>query len=59
MSQVNRAKRNLWFRRGSGDGMHERGRQTQHGKPRREVKRETNRKPVRDRPGAAGWRRGS
>ena len=58
MSQVKRAKRSLWFRRGIGDSMHERGRQMQHGKPCYVVERKTNRKPARDRPGEMGWRRG-
>jgi hypothetical protein len=30
----------------------------QHGKPHYVVERETNRTPVRDRPGGMGWRRG-
>ncbi len=53
-----RAKRSLGFRRGIGDGMCGRGRQTQHGKPHHVVERKTNRTPARDRPGEVGWRRG-
>src|SRR5450756_1143232 len=37
--------------------MHERGRQTQHGKPHYVVEREINRTPARDRSGVMGWRR--
>ena len=51
---VKRARCSRQFRRGIGDGMYERGRQTQHGKPHHVVKRKTNRKPVRDRPGELG-----
>lgn len=58
LSQVKRAKSNLRFRRGIGDGMHERGRQSQHGKPHCVAERKANWKPVRDRPGVMGWRRG-
>jgi len=51
-------KRNQQFRRGIGDGMYERGKQTQHGKPHYVVEREINRTPARDRSGVMGWRRG-
>jgi hypothetical protein len=47
-----RAKRSLWFRRGIGDGMCGRGRQTQHGKPHHVVKRKTHQPDARE--GQAG-----
>jgi hypothetical protein len=48
----------LRFHRGKGDGMHTRGRSMQHGKPPCVVEASTNRKPVKARPGAMGWRKG-
>src|ERR1035438_10134112 len=48
----------LRIHRGNGDSMHTRGRQMQHGESHAWSSALTHRKPVTDRPGAVGWRRG-